>query len=567
MERKKRNKSEREPKGWIPEKADGSKQNDDVPVLSDELDMDVAGEFPPLSVEDERLPAGEAEEGAEREPAAYGRTIDPVRIYLMEMGSFPLLTRKEEVEIAKRIECGQQELLSVVLNCPVTVTEIICLGDALRAGRTEIGEISKAVEEDETSRKKEQIQKRRVLGLIDRIKRGEEKIQRLQERLGPRDRVASKDRIQCLIRKERIRIFNVLKQINLREKQIERIIHKLKEFDIRMEEAGRQRETRQKQFGTPSREAMKSLSLIKRKGSKEIPLSRPEARIKLKERKNAEDIVRSVKRKIAGMERECGLSSNQLKEALKTVRIEEAAIQGAKSDLVKANLRLVISIARKYLNRGLPFLDLIQEGNIGLIKAVDKFEYQRGYKFGTYATWWIRQAMTRAIADQARTIRIPVHMIEVINKLNRTSRILVQQIGREPTLEEIAGKMGVPLDKVQKVLKITKKPISLETPLSEEEDSRLEDFIEDHDAISPQDAAIHSNMVRQIQHTLSHLDKREEKILKMRFGIGETHNHTLEEVGKDFDLTRERIRQIEDKALRKLKHSSRANKLRSFIEF
>jgi RNA polymerase primary sigma factor len=266
------------------------------------------------------------------------------------------------------------------------------------------------------------------------------------------------------------------------------------------------------------------------------------------------------------MEVECGLSSDQIKEAVKAIEKGEAETNEAKSKMVKANLRLVISIARRYLNRGLQFLDLIQEGNIGLMKAVDKFEYQRGYKFGTYATWWIRQAMTRAIADQARTIRIPVHMIEIINKLNRTSRTLVQQIGREPTLEEIAEKMGMSLEKVQKVLKITKKPISLETPIGEEEDSRLGDFIEDKEVISPQEAATRSNMAKQIQKVLSTLNKKEEKILRMRFGIGEKHDHTLEEVGQDFDLTRERIRQIEEKALRKLKHSSRADKLRSFIE-
>jgi len=266
------------------------------------------------------------------------------------------------------------------------------------------------------------------------------------------------------------------------------------------------------------------------------------------------------------MELECGLSSDQIKEAVKAIEKWEAKTKEAKWELVKANLRLVISIARRYINRGLPFLDLIQEGNIGLMKAVDKFEYQRGYKFGTYATWWIRQAITRAIADQARTIRLPVHMIEIINKLNRTSRSLVQQMGREPTLDEIAKKMGMPLDKVQKILKITKKPISLETPVGEEEDSCLGDFIEDKAVISPQEAAISSNMVNQTEKVLSTLDKREEKILRMRFGIGEKHNHTLEEVGQDFDLTRERIRQIEEKALRKLKHSSRADKLRSFTE-
>lgn len=266
------------------------------------------------------------------------------------------------------------------------------------------------------------------------------------------------------------------------------------------------------------------------------------------------------------MEAECGLSAGQLRQALRAIEAGEAKTREAKSELVKANLRLVISIARRYINRGLHFLDLIQEGNIGLMKAVDKFEYQRGYKFGTYATWWIRQAITRAIADQARTIRIPVHMIEIINKLNRTSRNLVQQMGREPTLEEIAERMGMSLDKVQKIIKIARKPISLETPMGEEEDSRLEDFIEDKEVISPQDAAISSSMASQIQRVLSTLSKREEQILRMRFGIGEKHDHTLEEVGQDFKVTRERIRQIEMKALKKLKHYSRAKKLKSFIE-
>jgi RNA polymerase primary sigma factor len=541
-------------------------RDEDASILSDEFDVDVASEFPGLKVENENVQAREEEEVVEHKLGTFGKARDPVLIYLKEMQSLPLLTREGEVEIAKRIERGKRDVLSVVLNCPIGIREIINLGGALHAGEIEIREVTNEVDDEETDVEKEQLQKKRVLSLINKIQRGEERLRILQGGLRSKNKEVLKKKIREQIWKKQIKIFDTFKRINLREKQINRIVQKLKQRDIQMEKAVGEVRKYEEDLGISVQEARKSLKVSKKKVSKRKSFSTAEVRIKLKDWKEMIRIARNVKRKVGRMEVECGLSSDQIKEAVKAIEKGEANAKEAKSELVKANLRLVISIAKRHINRGLPFLDMIQEGNIGLMKAVDKFEYQRGYKFGTYATWWIRQAITRAITDQARTIRIPVHMNEIINKLNLTSRTLVQQNGREPTLEEIAEKMGMSLDKVEKILKITKKPISLETPIGEEEDSRLEDFIEDKEAISPQDAAISSNMAKWIQKVLSTLNEREEKILRMRFGIGEKHDHTLEEVGQDFNLTRERIRQIEDKALRKLKHSSRADKLRSFIK-
>ena len=523
--------------------------------LFDDLDISIANEFPEIETEGENAQIMEEEEavGVEYEELS-GKTTDPVRIYLKEMGSFPLLTREGEVEVAKRIERGQQEILRVVFNCPAAIREIIDLGKTLKTGKTTIREITNEIDDEVMNIREERIQKRRVLYLIYKIRKGRNKIQLLQKKLRGTKKISSKRKIEGEVIKKQTEIFDDFKRINLQGGQIDRIIQKLKHWDVRIERLQQEAKKYEKEQEISTRETQKHQKT--KRGT-----------LRRNDQEGINRIIRNIKRKKCKMEAECGLSSEQLKESLRAIEKWETKVQEAKAELIKANLRLVISIAKRYLNRGLQFLDLIQEGNIGLMKAVEKFEYQRGYKFGTYATWWVRQAITRAIADQARTIRIPVHMIEVINKLNRTARSLVQEIGREPTLEEIAEKMGVPLYHVQKILRLSKKTISLETPIGEEEDGRLEDFIEDKVSLSPQDAAISSNLTKQTQTVLSTLDKREEKILRMRFGIGEKNDHTLEEVGQDFNVTRERIRQIEEKALRKLKHPSRAEKLKSFVEY